>query len=251
MFVACSTRCFSRMPFETALRRIADLEFDKIDLAIDQNGPHIRPCDVVENMDSVLHRIRHGPSLTPAALDLDFGSIDAVNLRKRFEAICRLAKPLTVAVLTIPSAASGTPLESEIERLGALSEIASREGLVLTVATKAGTLAGDAKCAATLCKSIPGLGLTLDPSYCVVSASAFDDLYPYVQNVHLRDTGKKPHEFQVRIGQGKIEYGRIITMLERNGYDRSLTIAILDHLDNPFEVEVETRKLKLLLESLL
>ena len=34
MFVACSTLCFSREPLEAALRRIAELEFSKIDLAI-------------------------------------------------------------------------------------------------------------------------------------------------------------------------------------------------------------------------
>ena len=40
-------------------------------------------------------------------------------------------------------------------------------------------------------------------------------------------------------------------MLARHGYDRTLTISILDQLDNPFDIEVEVRKLKLLLESLI
>ena len=71
-----------------------------------------------------------------------------------------------------------------------------------------------------------------------------------VQNVHFRDTGKKPGEFQVRIGQGEIEYGRVVSQLERHGYNRALTVAIRDDIENPFDVEVEVRKLKLLLESL-
>ena len=33
MFVACSTLCFSTEPLEAALRQIAELEFNKIDLA--------------------------------------------------------------------------------------------------------------------------------------------------------------------------------------------------------------------------
>ncbi|MCA1685199.1 MAG: sugar phosphate isomerase/epimerase, partial [Planctomycetia bacterium] len=102
MYVACSTQCFTREPFESALRHIAELEFDKIELAIVEGGTHLRPTEVAANPDAAAHRLRNGPSLTPAAIALDFGDPDpeAPALRKRFEAMCRLAKPLTVAVLT-------------------------------------------------------------------------------------------------------------------------------------------------------
>jgi sugar phosphate isomerase/epimerase len=76
-------------------------------------------------------------------------------------------------------------------------------------------------------------------------------LFAYVQNVHFRDTGKKPGDFQVRVGQGEVEYGKIVSQLERHNYDRSLTVSIFDRPDNTFDGEVEVRKLKLLLESLL
>jgi sugar phosphate isomerase/epimerase len=115
-------------------------------------------------------------------------------------------------------------------------------------------LTADPVVAVELCKAVPGLGVTLDPSHYIQGPHRgcdFDGLYPYVQNVHLRDTGKGPDEFQVRIGQGEVEYGRIVNMLERHGYDRGLTVSILDHSDNTFDSEVEVRKLKLLLESLI
>src|SRR6185312_2446202 len=95
MFVACSTLCFSKEPLESALRHIAELEFDKIELAVVEGGPHMKPSEVAENPDAAMHRLRHGPSLTPAAISLDFGDPDSALLRKRFEAMCRLAKPLT------------------------------------------------------------------------------------------------------------------------------------------------------------
>ena len=79
----------------------------------------------------------------------------------------------------------------------------------------------------------------------------YDIVFPYVQNVHLRDTGLAPGEFQVRVGQGQIEYARIVTLLQRYGYNRALTVAIIDRPDNPFDREVEVRKLKLLLETLI
>ena len=252
MFVACSTTCFAREPLEAALRHIAELEFSKIDLAIVEGSPHLGPAAVAADPEAALHRIRHGPSLTPTALELDFGPLEPKVLRRRFEAMCRLAKPLTVAVLCIPAAPLGTPFEAEVGRLSVLTEVAQREGLVLTVATDGRTLTADPAAAAALCRAVPGLGLTLDPSHYVHGphqGAPFDELYPFVQNVHLRDTGKGPGEFQVRVGQGDVEFGRIINQLERHGYDRALTVAIRDSGDVPFDVEVEVRKLKLLLES--
>jgi sugar phosphate isomerase/epimerase len=254
VFVVCSTQCFTREPFESALRHIAELEFDKIELAIVEDGPHLRPSEVTDNPDAAAHRLRNGPSLTPAAIALDFGSPepDAAMLRKRFEAMCRIAKPLTVAVLTISASPLGTPFDDEVKRLSLLAGTAMREGLVLALETHGKTLTADPAVAVELCKAIPGLGLTLDPSHFIQGGfKDFDAVYPYVQNVHLRDTGKGPGEFQVRVGQGDIEYGRVVSQLERHGYDRALTISILDGIENPFDVEVEVRKLKLLLESLL
>jgi sugar phosphate isomerase/epimerase len=256
MFVACSTLCFSKEPLESALRHIAELEFDKIELAIVEEGTHLRPSEVAEHPEAAVHRLRHGPSLTPAALSLDFGDLDPAGpvLRKRFEAMCRMAKPLTIAVLTIPAAPLGARIDDEIKRLTILAGYAMREGLVLALETHSQTLTADPAVAVELCKAVPGLGLTLDPSHYIQGphrGGDFDSIYPYVQNVHLRDTGKGPDEFQVRIGQGEVEYGRIVNMLERHGYDRGLTVSILDRPDNPFDSEVEVRKLKLLLESLL
>ena len=256
MFVSCSTLCFSREPLESALRHIAELEFDKIELAIVEGGNHLRPSEVAENVEAALHRLRRGPSSTPASLYLDFGDVDPGGpvLRKRFEAMCRLAKVLTVAVLTIPAAPLGHSFDDEVHRLTTLAGFAMREGLVLSVETHSKSLTADPAAALALCKAIPGLGLTLDPSHYVqgpYKVMDVDALYHYVQNIHLRDTGKRPGEFQVRVGQGEIEYNRVVNQLTRHGYDRGLTISILDRPEPPFEVEVEIRKLKLLLESLL
>ena len=254
MFVACNTLCFSREPMESAIRHIADLEFRKIDLALFEGENHLRPSEVAENLDASMGRLRAAPSITPSAYGVDFGDAEGPAYRKRFEAICRLAKLQTVAVITIPASPIGTPFDDEVRRLAALAGHASREGLVLALMTDSRTLTSDPSMAAALCRAVPGLGLTLDPSHYIqgpLAGGNYDEVFPFVQDVLLRDTGRKPGEFQVRVGQGEIEYGRIVNLLERNGYDRALTVSILDSLDSPFEVEVEVRKLKLLLESLI
>ena len=256
MYVACSTLCFTKEPLEAALRHIAELEFEKFDLEIVEGGSHLKPSVAAEGLDAAALRLRQGPSLTPSAIGLDFGDLDrhSIPFRKRFEAMCRLAKPLTVAVLTIPAAPIDSPFDEEVKRLTGLSSFAMREGLVLAVETNSSTLTADPAQALALCHAVPGLGVTLDPSHYLQGSFAganYDPLFPFVQNVHLRDTSRRPGEFQVRIGQGEIEYGRVVAQLEKHGYNRALTVAIRDDLDSPFDTEVEVRKLKLLLESLL
>src|SRR5438874_9494460 len=119
--------------------------------------------------------------------------------------------------------------------------------------TGIGTLTEMPTAAVELCNRVPGLGLTLDPSHYINGpnqGASFDDIFPYVRHVHLRDTGKAPGKFQVRVGQGEVEYGRIISHLQRHRYDRLLSVAIHDVADAPFAMETEVRKLKFLLESL-
>jgi sugar phosphate isomerase/epimerase len=239
---------------ESAIRHIADLEFRKIDLALYEGENHLRPSEVAESLEAALGRLRDAPSMTPSAYNVDFGDAEGATYRRRFEAICRLAKAQTVAVVTILASPIGTPFDDEVKRLGVLGSYAMREGLVLTLMTDSKTMTADPSLAAALCRAVPGLGLTLDPSHYIqgpLAGGNYDEVFPFVQNVLLRDTGRKPGEFQVRVGQGEIEYGRIVNLLERNGYDRALTVSILDSLDSPFDVEVEVRKLKLLLESLI
>lgn len=254
MFVACSTLSFTNEPLETALRRMAEMEFQKVGLALREEGPHLKPSEVAADPDAAVRRLRRGPGLTFATIDLDFGPVDEATYRKRFDAACRLAKQLTVAVMSVAAAPAGTSFDAEVKRLGGLVATAGREGLVLSVPTHLETLTADPAAALALCRAVPGLGLTLDPSHYLAGPHAgtgFDELFPFVQDVHLRDTGKGPDEFQVRVGQGKIDYARTVTLLERHGYDRSLTVAYHRTPESPFDVEIEVRKLKLLLESLI
>lgn len=256
MFVACSTLCFANEPLDSALRHIAELEFDKYELAVVESGRNLRPSEVGEDPESALLGLKRGPALIPSSLYLDFGPVDWSDpvQKKRFDNHCRFAKGLSVAVITLTAAPASTPFEQEVKRLTALSSTAMREGLVLAMLTHRDAVTGDPTAALRLCKAVPGLALTLDPSHYISNGakeSDVDQLFPFVQNVHLRDTGKAPGEFQVRIGQGQIEYARIANLLKRAGYKRALTVAILDDPANNFDREVEVRKLRLLLETLL
>jgi len=233
---------------------IGELEFSKLDVAIHERGPHLRPSDVAADVALAAQRIRIGPSLTPAAFSVEIEAPDSNEYQRQLKAICRLARMSTVSVLTIPAGPSSAGIDAEVKRLAPLLQIAQAEGMVLTVATHIGRITETPDGAIKLCESLPGLGLTLDPSHFIAGPNqgkSFEQVFPYVRHVHLRDTGRSADQFQVRVGQGEVEYGRIISLLSRNQYDRLLTVAILDIPDAPFPMDAEVRKLKYLLESLI
>jgi sugar phosphate isomerase/epimerase len=90
----------------------------------------------------------------------------------------------------------------------------------------------------------------LDPSQYICGphqGKSIEKLMKYVYHVHLRDTTKT--EMQVRVGQGEVDYGRLIAQLRKVNYNRALSIHMqalpeIDHI-------AEMRKMRLLLESLL
>ena len=253
MFVACSTLCFGRLSLEEALGAIAELEFSKFEAALHEQGRQLRPSEVIADIGHAAARLRHGPGLMPAAFSVEIEAAKAAEYDRQFKAICRLARISAVPLVTLKAAAVDGNLDNEVKRLQRLVRFGAADGIQVSVSTRVGTLTEDPDVALNLCQRVEGLALTLDPSHYIVGPHAdknYDALYPYVKHVQLRDTGRGPHQFQVRVGQGEIEYGRIIAQLTRYQYDRVLSVDIHDVADAPFAMQPEVRKLKYLLESL-
>ncbi|MFN4259805.1 MAG: sugar phosphate isomerase/epimerase family protein [Gemmataceae bacterium] len=254
MFVACSTLCFGKYPLDQALRSISELEFHKVDVAIVEGSKQLRPSEVVADVNRAAQRLRLGSGLMPGAFTVDIAARDAGEYERQLRGVCRLARLAMVPLISITAASSGSGLDAEIARLKRLSALAVAEGVLLTVETRIGTLTEHPATAVEMCQRVPELGLTLDPSHYIAGPNQnknFDSVFPFVRHVRLRDTGLGADQFQVRVGQGEIEYGRIINGLARHRYDRLLTVDIRDIPDAPFAIPPEVRKLKYLLESLI
>ncbi|MBP3956442.1 sugar phosphate isomerase/epimerase [Gemmata sp. G18] len=252
MYVACSTLSFSKVSLEDALRTVREMRFTKADLAIHDGSPQLTPAEVAADIGRVAQRLK-AANLPLAAIHLVIGTPDPVEARTQFRAVCRLARVSTVPLITIPAAPLGSDLDAEVARLQEWVRIGETEGVILSVETHSATVTADPLGAAELCRRVPGLALTLDPSHYHVGPHAkagYDSLYKYVRHVRVRDTGSMPDQFQVRIGQGELEYGKVISQLDRCRYDRALTVDIRDVPESSFPVEPEVRKLKYLLESL-
>jgi sugar phosphate isomerase/epimerase len=169
---------------------------------------------------------------------------------EQFKAICRLAKATKVVTLTVPSAELGTPFNEEVEHLRRLVDIATLHGVRVGLKSQVGRLSEDPDTVMVMCDNVKGLGLSLDPSAYIFGpyqGRSIDKLMKYVYHLQLRDTNKKA--FQVRVGQGDIEYGRLINQLQKLKYHRALCVNIAEQPD--VDHIGELRKLRLLLESLL
>ena len=169
---------------------------------------------------------------------------------KQFDACCRLAKATKVVSITVPSAILGTPFNEEVEHLQRLVSIASVEGILVSIRSQIDRLSQDPDTITVLCDNVKGLGLTFDPSHYICGPYAnknIDPLMKYVYHVLLRDTSDT--ELQVRVGKGKVEYGRLVSQLRKKQYQGAFSVHVTEMPD--VEHFAELRKMRLLLESLL
>lgn len=251
MFVAASTECFPQLSFGDAIQRLVDLEYTRVEFCLRESSPQLKPSQVHANLEKAIHLCRDTHRLTPVAYFADIAG-EGDEYYAQFLSCCKLAKATKVVVVGVPSAELGTPFNAEVERLRELVRIGSLEGVVVGLKTEVGRMTQDPDTAVVLCDQVKGLALTLDPSHYVCGphgGNNYDQVMKYVCHVQLRDTSKSA--LQVRIGQGEIEYNRLITQLSRFKYNRALSVNIVEQPDSGIDHMGEMRKMRLLLESML
>ena len=248
MFVAASTRCFADKGFAEACHLLTDLEFDKVEIWFDDHSQHLRPTEVASNIEGFYSQFREVTRLTPVAFCLEHDV-----LADTLHDLCKLAKLMRVAQITVPASPLGTPFNEEIDRLRNFVRLANQETIRLSIKTRIGSLTEDPRTAVELCQSVKGLGLTLDPSHYLCgphAARGIDTLMPYVFHTHLRDTTAT--QLQVQVGLGEVDYTRLISQLRKENFDRTLSVELLPELYDPeINRPLEMRKLRMLLETLL
>jgi sugar phosphate isomerase/epimerase len=248
VFVAASTECWPEMEFEEAIEVLTDLEFAAVEIAVHESGT-LKPSQLIGDPDRAVQILRHTHRLDISSYSLELGT-KGEQFYEDFKEFCRIAKTTKVVNITVPSGEHGTPFNEEVEHLQQLVTIGETEGIRVAVRSQLGCLSEDPDTLMVLCNNVDGLGITLDPSvYICGSANGknLDKILKFVCNVHLRDS--RPDAFQVSVGQGEVDYGKIVTQLERDKYDRGLVVHMTpcDEMDQ----RVELRKLRRLLETLM
>jgi sugar phosphate isomerase/epimerase len=248
VFVAASIECFPDLSPQEALEVLSDLQFTAVEFPIHESGRGLRPSEVHADLERSARFCRDTHRLDIAALNIELGP--GSDYYNHFTSCCKLAKLIKVVTLVVPCSELGTPFNEEIERLRKLVEIASLESAVVAMKTQIGRMSQDPDTAVVLCDNVKGLRLTLDPSHYITGphqGGAIDKVMKYVRHVHLRDSTKQ--KLHVRVGQGEVDYGKLIQQLAKVGYDRALSVE-MPPLDD-FDHRAEMRKMRLLLESLL
>jgi len=248
VFVAASTSCIPDEPLANVFDRLVDLEYTNTELVIGEQGV-VLPTQIAERHEAVVQLRRSSRRVVPVSIFFDVEPNDAEYIEK-FTLACRLAKDCKIVVATVHAAVPGTPFNEEIDRLRELVKIGVYHGVVVGVATEAGRITEMPETVGSLCKNVKGLGVTLDPSHYIYNLPKpkdFESILPHVCHVRLRDTTQK--QFQTRIGQGIVEFGRLVVQLNKVEYRRALCVdlAPLPGMDQ----FAELRKIRLLLESLL
>jgi sugar phosphate isomerase/epimerase len=250
VFVCASTDCFPDLPKDEVLPTLVDLEFTAVELPIRNDArAWCTPELVAESLEKAVEAFRDTHRLTIAALVVEPNG-DKATYYGQFAACCKLAKALKVVPLIVPAAELGTPFNEEIERLRELVKIASLEGCQVAMRTEIGCMSEDPDTAVVLCNNVKGLGLCLDPSHYIAGPRQgrdFSKVMPYVYHVRLRDSTKS--KLHVRVGQGEVDYGKLLSQLEKVGYNRALSVHMPPLAGHDHRAEM--RKIRLLLDSLL
>lgn len=249
MIVAASTACFPDLEFAEAIEKIVDLEYSSVEITIHEDCNHLRPSMVQSNLDAAILQCNSIRRMNLTGFSLQFG-VEGEEYFDQFTAVCQLAKAVKVVSLTVPSGEHGTPFNEEVEKFKRLAKIADAHGVRVGMRSQWGRLSGDVDTVSVICGHVKGVGLSLDPSQYIYKTDRpgnYDKLLDYVQNVYLRDSNKE--HLQVRVGQGDIDFGRLVSQLMQIRYNRALVVEIAPIVD--VDHYGELRKMRLLLESLL
>lgn len=247
MFIAASTGSYSDLDFDQACRQITDLGYDRIELTMEEGGPDLSPSQIATDPEKAVLRVREASRLSVCALNI-VSDIDA----SLYPGLFKFAKLLKITQVTMPSLELGTPFNDETDRLKKLVAQATQEGIRLSLKTQIGRLTEDPHTAVELCQAVRGLWLALDPSHFACGpyrSQNYDMVYEYTSHVHLRDS--TPDQLQVPVGLGEIDYNRVITQLKTFDYNRAFSVDLIPALADKESRDLEMRRLRMLIESLL
>ncbi|MGL4941861.1 MAG: sugar phosphate isomerase/epimerase family protein [Thermoguttaceae bacterium] len=250
MFVSASTDCFAHLSvsLDELLDKVTDIGFTSMELVIGA-GRLIEPATVASQRDLVTKTLRTSRRVMVSSYYLAIEPT-VPDYRDVFVQTCLLARQTQVVIVVIRPSFAGIPFNDEVDRLRELVEIGKKQGVVVALTTEHDRITGTPDAVGSLCKAVPGLSVSLDPSHYIYNFPKprdYDSIIQYVTHLRLRDT--TPKLFQAQVGQGKLEYSKLMIQLKKYNYQRALCVdlAVLPDLD-PIS---EMRKMRLLLESLL
>lgn len=173
--------------------------------------------------------------LKPVALNASAGASDPNHEFPRFRAICEFASELRVPVICYSAPIEAAGWERSLRRYERLLALAQERALTLAVEAHARTALERPDAAVRFCEALEGIALTLDPSHMWAGpnqGAPFDELYPFVRHTHWRDSGFSWGEVQQSVGEGSVDFARVVAGLREAGYDGAYSVEYIDTFPN-------------------
>ncbi len=251
MYICCSSLCFTQFGFKELVEKIRELGFNRVDLTISDTGDHLRIAAIMEDSQKFIQQLRV-TEFSFSIFHLVIPTVDTLQNRQILKKVSSVARCLAVPLISISTAPIGSNFNTELHRLKCWNQLVNQEGVELAILNDNQSITADPLGAIELCQRIPGLGINLDPAEYHKNShpiSSVDMLFPHVKHIRLRDTTATGQ--QVKIGQGKTDFARLLSQLGNSRYSRALSIDIHDSPTIDYPIAPEVRKLKFLLASML
>jgi sugar phosphate isomerase/epimerase len=245
---SCSSLVKCKQPSSVALKTIGDLGFPYVDLSCLGWAPHVSVPALVKNFDAEAGRIE--AELRANNLLVSNLTFDAVDSRPweqygpQFGAVVKLAVRLNTRLINVMAPAADANMREQERKLNAMVQAAAEQGVLVSVETHVGQITELPADAQLLCRRVPGLRLTLDPSHYYAGPNqgkSFAALLPLVQGTGFRAGGMNWESIQSPWGEGPIDFKKLIYELEAFGYSGYYVCEYLESFNNVDPVEQSRR----------
>ncbi len=223
--LGCSSLALAKQPTEAAFRGLAEWGFKWVDLSCLSWCRHVSVPALLADFDQEARRVERALATNGLQVaNLTFDSFDGTSFdqyEKQFQAVVKLAARLKARLINIMAPSNKADRQEVAVKLKRLQALAARDGILLTLETHCGQITERPSDALWLCREVPGLGLTLDPSHYYAGPNQganFDALYPFVQGTGFRAGGASWAEIQLPWGQGPIDFAAVVRKLQAAGY---------------------------------
>lgn len=241
--------------------------FTHVDIGVGGGNAHFDPVKIAKNPAQFADEVRRETenfSLMPnECFTLNFGTpINTPDINERrktqdlFHGLCefvKLAKCKSILLIPgpiYPELGARGSLDLAAEAFFNLVSIADEYHLQLNFEADYQSCANTPETAKELCERVPGLGLTLDYSHFIfqnIPPERVAILHPHTRHIHIRQAA--PGRIATDVDEGTIDYGKIISQLEKSGYGGLYCIEYLSlDTDKSTFVRSEKRTKKMICE---